>query len=126
PVVDGNQPNLGKTWLVRVAGILLDGVDPRPIPFCQDDEELQKRICARLREGKSSVLLIDNAKMANGAEINSPTIEAGSTAAELSLRILGASGNYNRPNDLPWPITMNPARLSHHPVTRRHPDPSFY
>src|SRR5262249_48293166 len=31
PVVDGNQPNLGKTWLVRVAGILLDGVDPRPI-----------------------------------------------------------------------------------------------
>jgi hypothetical protein len=83
--VDGNQSNLGKTWLVRAVGIVLDGIDPRLIPFTEDDEEVYKRICARAREGSQSLLIFDNAKTAVGKEIKSAVIESMSMAPELSL-----------------------------------------
>lgn len=120
-LIDGNQPGLGKTLLVRVIGIVLNGVDPRLIHFTQDEEELQKRICATLRDNRQSVLLIDNAKVRSGSVVSSPTIEANSMAPEVSLRILGKSENYTRPNDLLWALTMNDTRTSPDLVSRSLP-----
>ena len=111
-LLDGNQPGVGKTWLARVIGIILDGIDPQLIHFTPDDEELAKRICATLRGSPQSVLLIDNAKVRSGGAISSPVLEANSMAAQISLRILGKSANYTRPNDLLWFLTMNDTKTS--------------
>lgn len=117
-VIDGNQPNLGKTLLARSIGVLLDGLEPHLTAFNPDDDELQKRICATLRGNPQSVLLLDNAKIRSGTYVNSPTIEANSTAPEIVLRILGRSDNLRRPNDLLWVLTMNDARASPDLVSR--------
>jgi hypothetical protein len=128
PVVllDGNQPGLGKTLLVRVIGMVLDGVDPRLIHYTVEEEELQKRICATLRGGSQSQLLIDNAKGKAETAISSPVIEANSMAAEISLRILGKSENYTRPNDVLWYITMNNTKASSDLVSRGLPIRQHY
>jgi hypothetical protein len=39
-------------------------------------------------------------------------LESISTSAEISLRILGRSANYTRPNDIIWFLTMNDTRTS--------------
>lgn len=111
-LIDGNQPGVGKTLLMRVLGILLDGVDPHLIHYTPDEEEIQKRICATLRPDRQSVLVIDNAKQPSGTPISSPAIEANSMAAEISLRILGVSENFVRPNDVIWSLTMNQTKVS--------------
>jgi hypothetical protein len=117
-LLDGNQPGVGKTLLVRVTGIVLDGIDPELIHYTPDDEELAKRICATLRGSAQSVLLIDNAKVKAGGSVSSPVIEANSMAAKISLRILGVSANYVRPNDLLWFLTMNDTKTSPDLVSR--------
>ncbi|MBP3957795.1 hypothetical protein J8F10_21290 [Gemmata sp. G18] len=111
-LVDGNQPGVGKTLLMRVLGVVMDGVDPNLIHYTPDEEELQKRTCATLRPGRQTALIYDNAKQPSGTPISSPTIEANSMAPEISLRILGVSENYVRPNDVIWAITMNQTRVS--------------
>ena len=98
-LIDGNQPGVGKTLLARAIGMLLDGEEAQPIHFTPDDEELAKRICAELRCGTSSVVLIDNAKVRAGASVNSPVLEANSMAPTVSLRILGQSATLARPNE---------------------------
>lgn len=120
-LIDGNQPGLGKTLLVRVFGIVCDGVDTPLLHFTADEEELQKRICATLRSSNSSVLLIDNAKTKTGAAVNSPVIEANCVAPEVTLRILKTSENLRRPNDLLWVITMNQTKVSPDIATRSMP-----
>ncbi len=128
PVVllDGNQPGVGKTLLVRVIGIVLDGIDPRLIHYTAEDEELQKRICATLRGSSQSQLLIDNAKTKTETAISSPAIEANSMAAEISLRILSKSENYVRPNDVLWYLTMNHTKASPDLVSRGLPIRQYY
>jgi hypothetical protein len=111
-ILDGNQSGVGKTLLARVLGVILDGKDPEAIHFTTNDEELAKRICSGLQDNPSSVLLIDNAKVRQGGDVNSPVLEANSTAPLISLRILGKSANYRRPNDLIWFITMNLTKAS--------------
>ncbi|VTU00922.1 Uncharacterized protein OS=Caulobacter phage CcrSwift GN=CcrSwift_gp143 PE=4 SV=1 [Gemmataceae bacterium] len=111
-LLDGNQPGLGKTLLVRVAGMVLDGADPRLISYAADDEELLKRICALLRGSLQSLVLVDNAKATTGGVISSPAVEANSVAPTLALRILGRSETIARPNDLLWVLTMNDTRVS--------------
>ena len=96
-LLDGNQPGLGKTLLVRVIGIVLDGIDPQLIHYTSDDEELGKRICATLRGSPQSQLLVDNAKTKTETAISSPVIEANSMAAEISLRILTKSEELRSP-----------------------------
>ncbi len=117
-LLDGNQPGIGKTLLARVIGMILDGENPIATHFTTDDEELGKRICATLREREQSIVLVDNAKVRSGAVINSPVIEANSMAPEISLRILGQSANYTRPNDLLWMLTMNQTKASADLVSR--------
>jgi hypothetical protein len=117
-LVDGNQPGLGKTLLIRTIGVVLDNLDPCLLHFTQDDEELQKRICATLQNSRQSVLLIDNAKVRSGRVVTSPTIEANSMAPQVTLRILGKSENFTRPNDVLWALTMNDTRISPDLVSR--------
>lgn len=117
-LVNGNQPGLGKTLLIRTYGVVLDNTDPRLIHFTENDEELQKRICANLRESRESILLIDNAKQRSGSAVSSPVIEANSMAPVISLRILGKSENYTQPNDVLWALTMNDTRTSPDLVSR--------
>jgi len=69
-LIDGNQPGVGKTLLMRILDVLLDGVDPHLIHYTTDEEELQKRICATLRPARQSVLVIDNAKQPSAATRN--------------------------------------------------------
>jgi hypothetical protein len=128
PVVllDGNQPGLGKTLLVRVIGVVLDGIDPRIIHYSADDEELQKRICATLRGSNQSQVLIDNAKVTAETAIHSAVLEANSMAPEISLRILGKSEIYTRPNDLVWFLTMNNTKASPDLVSRGMPIRQHY
>jgi hypothetical protein len=120
-LVDGNQPGLGKTLLARVVGVLLDGADPRPIHYTTDDEELAKRICAMIRGGYQSVVLVDNAKLRAGGVVSSPVLESNSMAPQVTLRILGQSANVSRPNDLVWFLTMNDTRTSPDLVSRGMP-----
>lgn len=117
-LVDGNQPGVGKSLLILVLGIVLDGRVPQLIHYTANEEELQKRICATLRSGEQSVLLIDNAKDDNGSAVSSQTLEAKSVAPQISLRILGTSTNFVRPNDVLWAITMNCTRVSPDLVSR--------
>ena len=116
-LIDGNQPGLGKTLLARVAAVVLDGAETKVVRFTPDEEELQKTLCAALREG-GSVLLIDNAKVVGGGAVSSPTVESATTAPEISLRILGTSSLYSRPNDVLWMVTMNDTRTSPDLVSR--------
>jgi hypothetical protein len=117
-VLDGNQAGVGKTLLARAIGMVLGGTDPRLIHYTADDEELQKRLCAVLRESQQAVLVIDNAKVRGGGIIESAAIEANSMAPAISLRILGRSENYTRPNDVLWLLTMNCTRASSDLVSR--------
>jgi hypothetical protein len=125
-LVDGNQPSVGKTLLMRIIGVVVDGNDPQLTHLTQDDDELQKRIGASLRSSPQSVLLIDNAKVRSGSVVSSPTIEANCTAPVVSLRILGKSENFTRPNDLLWALTMNDTRASPDLVSRGLPIQMFY
>lgn len=117
-LLDGNQPGVGKTLLARVFGVVLDALDPDVIHYTADDEELAKRICATLRGKAQSLVIIDNARLKAGGSVSSPVIEANSMAAQVSLRILGQSANYSRPNDLIWAVTMNDTRTSPDLVSR--------
>ena len=89
PVIlgDGNQPNVGKTWFMQVLAILLDGEEASPITFTRDDDEFGKRICAVLRSRSTSTVLIDNAKVSAGQEIDSAVLEAASVSPRFSARI---------------------------------------
>ena len=117
-LIDANQPAIGKTLLAIVIGILLDGRPPRLTQFTMDDDELQKRMCATLRDQSQSLLLLDNAKTRGGQVLSSQTIEANSLAPMISLRILGQSANFTRPNDCIWAVTMNDTRASPDLVSR--------
>ncbi len=117
-LIDGNQPGLGKTLLGRVLGALMDGAEPAPTAFTADDAELGKQVCATLRGGKQSIVLIDNAKFRGAERIDSRFIESNSMAPRVVMRILGVSENFERPNDLIWVLTMNDTKASPDLVSR--------
>lgn len=120
-LLDGNRPQVGKTFLARIIGLLLDGENPTLLPFKTDEAELIKETGASLRSGRSSVLVFDNAKLGRGAELSSPFIEANSLAPKVTVRILGQSRLLERVNDLIWVITMNNIRAGKDIVARQLP-----
>ena len=101
-LVDGNQQEIGKTLLCQVIGQVLDGQNPEPIPLVKD-EDLEKKISAKLRASKSSVFFFDNVK----AKLDSAWIEANSPSPLISARILGHSRDIIRPNTYLWLFTSN-------------------
>jgi len=120
--VDANQPALGKTWLARILGIVLDGRDPQLVTYTQDDAELAKQVCATLRTLDQSILIVDNARPGTSSGcINSTFLEANSLASIIALRILGRSENFTRPNDILWCLTMNGTQATPDLVSRSFP-----
>jgi hypothetical protein len=101
-LIDGNQPEVGKTQLAQVVGLVLDGREPERIAMTKD-EELEKKVGAKLRESKSSLLFFDNLR----AKVDSAFIEANALSPLLSVRLLGHSRNINRPNSYLWCMTSN-------------------
>lgn len=120
-LVDGNQSGLGKTLLMRTIGAVLDSREPELTTYTANDEELKKTICGTLRGSPQSILIFDNAKMSSGSVVSSPTIECNCVAPMVSIRILGQSVIYSRPNDVLWSLTMNDMRAAPDAVNRALP-----
>lgn len=112
-IIDGNQKGLGKTLLVQALGRLLDNAEPPRVPWARD-EELEKKLCALLRDGRSSLFFFDNVR----DRVASALVEANALSPELSFRILGQSGNVSRPNTYLWVITSNQASGTEDLVSR--------
>jgi hypothetical protein len=112
-LIDGNQQGVGKSLLSQVTGQVLDGREPERIPLVRD-EELEKKLGAKLRESKSSVILFDNVK----AKLDSELVEANALSPLLSVRLLGHSRNIARPNTYLWLVTSNSTTASSDLVTR--------
>ena len=112
-ILDGNQPNVGKTLYANCISQILDGLTARMVRFTIHDEELNKGLGATLREPTPfTVVLFDNAKVAPKDVVSSPTIEALSTSPEIRIRILQTSSNLVLENNRLWLITMNNTRAS--------------
>ncbi len=103
-LVDGNQPGVGKTLLVQASGQVLDGTEPTRIALGRDDE-LEKRLCAEVRDSRRTVLLLDNVR----TRIESAVLEQNVLSPELSFRVLGQSTVVRGPNTFLWAITSNGA-----------------
>jgi hypothetical protein len=112
-IIDGNQKGLGKTLLIQAIGHLLDDTEPPRVPLVRD-EELEKKLCALLREARSSIFFFDNVR----DRVESALIEANSLAPQLSFRILGQSGTISRPNTFLWVITSNQASATEDLISR--------
>jgi hypothetical protein len=112
-LLDGNQPEVGKSLLVQVIGHVLDGQEPERIPIVRD-EELEKKVGAKLRESRSSIFFFDNIK----TKIESEFIEANALSPLLCVRLLGHSRNITRPNSFLWLICSNQTSGSPDLVTR--------
>jgi hypothetical protein len=101
-IIDGNQRGLGKTLFCQAIGRVLDNVEPPRIPLVRDDE-LEKKLCAQLREPSASLFFFDNVRN----RIESAVIEQNALSPLLSFRILGQSGTLKRPNTFLWLVTSN-------------------
>ncbi len=108
-VINGNQKGVGKTLLATVVGIVLDGEDPPLIHHTDDEDELGKRLGAKIRPGhKNSVLFFDNRKGTIGGSL----IESLALASKLSVRELGKNADITRQNDFVWVFTANNAKAT--------------
>jgi hypothetical protein len=115
-LLDGNQPNLGKTHLIDAVGLVLDGAEPERIRLTGDDE-VEKKLSAALQDPVSSIFFFDNVR----GRIDSPLIELNTTSPVLSLRVLGKSVNIVRPNIYLWVVTSNSTIGTSDIVTRSSP-----
>ena len=70
-ILDGNQPNVGKTLYANCVSQILDGLTARTVRFTADDAELNKSLGATFREPTpATVVLFDNCKVA--PKVNMP------------------------------------------------------
>jgi hypothetical protein len=126
-LVNGNQPGLGKSLLACTISAVLDGVAPLMTPYTSNDEELQKRLGAQLRDAADrSVILLDNSRPAADAAIASPLLEALTMSATCPFRLLGHSAMFNVPNRFVWMITMNSTRVNPDIMSRSVPIQLMY
>src|SRR5262249_23984266 len=120
-LVDGNQPSLGKTLLIQAIGRVLDGFEPPRIPLVRD-EELEKKLCAQLRDGQSSIFLLDNAR----TRIESALIEQNVLSPLLCFRLLGGNTTISRPNIYLWVVTSNVTSVTEDIIPRGLPIRLFH
>ena len=125
-IVDGNRPNVGKTWLVRTLGMIIDGEPLSAIAYDPNDEELRKRITARIQRSRCRLLCIDNAKTVSGAAVSSPLLESHVSDSIISDRILGTSNEVAVKNDFLFALTMNSTNVSPDLLSRALPIRLFY
>jgi hypothetical protein len=119
--VDGNQPSIGKTLVVQAVACILDGLVPKPIEL-SGDEELSKRLGAEIRNGSSTVILLDNVR----GRLASAVVEANALSPILSFRILGHSATIERPNSYLWAVTSNGTEASSDLISRSLPIRLFF
>ncbi len=85
-IFNGNQKGLGKTLLAVVLGIVLDGLEPPLLHHTDDEDELAKRLGARIKPGAPySLLFFDNRKGCIGGSL----LESQALAPFVSVRRLG-------------------------------------
>jgi hypothetical protein len=120
-LLDGNQPQLGKTLFAQCLGRLFDDQEPARLPLVQDDE-LEKKLCSQLRSARSTLFLFDNAR----GKIESALIEANALAPLISIRILGHNTNMERPNLYLWVITSNSTSATEDLISRGLPIRLYY
>jgi hypothetical protein len=85
-VVSANVRGAGKTLLAETAGVIAAGRQYRMVPYPKNDEELDKTLRGIVQEG-AAFCCLDNASY----EIGSATLDAMTTSASFSARILGTS-----------------------------------
>lgn len=120
-IVDGNRPNVGKTLLLQTLGVVMDGEVAPGIPYVPNDEELQKRIIARIQRSRSRLLFLDNAKTTLSGAVSSPVLESLSSDSMISGRILGTSTEVAIANDFLFGLTMNCSNVSPDLLSRAMP-----
>lgn len=99
-LIDKNVPGAGATLLAEMIGILTLGRAPGLTSAPRDDEEMEKRITALLREGESYVC-IDNVDR----PLDYSSLALVLTASEWAGRILGRSDTARFPNRATWMAT---------------------
>jgi hypothetical protein len=115
-LLDGNQPDVGKTHFVRTVGLVLDSTEPAPMRYTSDDE-LEKKLAARLRDMFSSVLLLDNVR----TKVDSEVLEMHSMSPRITIRRLGHTFEISRRNLYLWFMTSNGTRTTRDFLTRTVP-----
>jgi hypothetical protein len=118
-LLNGNQPNLGKSMLAQLISILRDGRATETATYNPNDEEFEKRLGALVRDGVTT-LIIDNAK-AKGPRsslIESACLERSITDSILSYRLLGTSSTIRAENSHIFVITANAPEVSTDLVSR--------
>lgn len=106
----GNAEGTGKTTAARLAGICYGAVAAEPAPVAED--EWQKKLLSAVIGGRR-LLLLDNLK----GFLNSPSLEAYTTASRYAGRILGVSKEFSGEACATVLITGN--RLTISPDMRR-------
>jgi len=99
--IRGNQPEIGKSLLAKVIGMVFDGRRVAPIKK-SGDEEFDKLLCGMLRKRRRMVFL-DNLKN----KLDSERIEQIITSPTLMIRILGTNDFGEWPNDVLFVLTSN-------------------
>jgi hypothetical protein len=108
-VIGGNQRGLGKSLLARVIGIVLDGAEPPLVHFTEDQDELAKRLGAKIKPGsRATMLFFDNCRGGLGGSL----LESLALAPRVSVRMLGHNEDISHINDLIWVFTANNARAT--------------
>ncbi|MHB1426942.1 MAG: hypothetical protein ACYC3I_27625 [Gemmataceae bacterium] len=120
-IIDGNQPGVGKTLFVQATSLVLDDCESPRIPL-GSDEELEKKLCSRLLEGRSGLFFLDNVRN----QLESALLEANVLSPLLSFRILKSNVVISRPNTYLWAVTSNLASGNPDMVRRGIPVRLFY
>lgn len=117
-IFNGNQPGLGKTWLMLIVSILRDGRPAETLTYNPDQNEFEKALATKIRGGATSVI-IDNAKTSNKSPlIDSPVLERCITDQTISFRLLGQNASIAVENSIIFGITINFGRFSPDLVSR--------
>jgi hypothetical protein len=115
---NGNQPELGKSILAQIISILRDGRMAETATYNPNDEEFEKRLCAIVLGGATTII-IDNAKAkGRNARLDSACLERLLTDPILSFRLLGKSASVRAENSHIFCITANAPDISRDLVTR--------
>ncbi len=117
-LLNGNQPELGKTILAQIIAILRDGAPVETATYNPNDEEFEKRLGAIVRRGATTII-VDNAKgRGRSMRIESPCLERSITDQILSFRLLGFSQDIRAENSHIFCLTANTPDVSRDIVTR--------
>jgi len=122
-VINGNQPGLGKSYLVELVSWLIDGQSPQGVTYTRNDEELEKQL-ATLVDQARNVILIDNIRTER--VVTSAVLERSVTAPMLNFRRLGGNTAITMPNTVLFFLTVNNGALSRDLVTRCIPIYLYY